>query len=761
MLRHKVGDFPKGLFAIPLLASVTFFILILSHRWIPTHDTLGEVIWYQQLLSHLVHSGSVPVWYSGINWGHPLNYLIFVQNTPSLFLLAPVSFLFPSLNSVTLFYVAMFINELVLIGGLCALGSRLFKSHYTTLFVTVTFSSTIGWATQCWWNFHLFYALPLAFYFIHCGSYDKKPWKLALGFAIATLTGLLGSLLYLAPIQGLMCLIYLAFCLKDSHFYRRDWKFQKAEAIATVLLVVTFAVPVAILMGGDDTQFWIPKRDAAGNSSYADYLEYGSDLKLRSLQGLVDPLELGFNPGFTKDDKGTYLGDNSTYGGAFLFPLLLLCFLFSRSRARLPFFAMAGMVFLLYLNRSSFLAPLFYEIPGLDLFRHFGLLTPLLRFFLILLAGFGFDEVVSLLVEKRDRKALVTAIVGIIAVGIIGFSLYQSRDLSFAPQAAQRYALHLIVLGAALLWMVRLALHPTAKAGSFFLIGLALIDGYSFRSALYHQSLLPVSEEHWETFSLREPQYVPARNTTSLDDPKYERWFETILAGSGTAYAVSIPFLNLETCVRRLRTDYLAPASADLIRSLSDAPSLTPQTKRMTGCENPKATIYDGVSFADTEAEIVAKVGGTSTSPGLWVTRSEWSRVFEEEPTALSGQVVPGRVTLEAHRWNHLTFQSEVAPTGQTHWFTLAESWSPQWKAYVNGKAVPILKVNGGLRAVPIPSGVSRVEFDYDSAHIGRLYFILWLVIAGLFGAGLYWAGCVAASALQVRLKIRLQTSMG
>lgn len=87
----------------PLAAIFLFYFVLNSHRWAPTHDTLSAVMWYQQILAHLKATGSVPVWYAGLNWGHPLNFLIFVQHTPSLFLIAPLVFLFPSTSAVTFF----------------------------------------------------------------------------------------------------------------------------------------------------------------------------------------------------------------------------------------------------------------------------------------------------------------------------------------------------------------------------------------------------------------------------------------------------------------------------------------------------------------------------------------------------------------------------------------------------------------------------------------------------------------------------------
>jgi uncharacterized membrane protein YfhO len=52
----------------------------------------------------------------------------------------------------------------------------------------------------------------------------------------------------------------------------------------------------------------------------------------------------------------------------------------------------------------------------------------------------------------------------------------------------------------------------------------------------------------------------------------------------------------------------------------------------------------------------------------------------------------------------------------------LSENYYPGWNAYVDGKAVDVLRVNFGLRGVVVPAGEHRVSFVYRP----------WSVLAGL-----------------------------
>ena len=71
----------------------------------------------------------------------------------------------------------------------------------------------------------------------------------------------------------------------------------------------------------------------------------------------------------------------------------------------------------------------------------------------------------------------------------------------------------------------------------------------------------------------------------------------------------------------------------------------------------------------------------------------------------------------------------------------LADQWYPDWKAYVDGKPVPILRADHVLRAVVVPAGTHLVDFRFESASL-RQGLMLSLVSVGLalvlLGVGLF-----------------------
>jgi uncharacterized membrane protein YfhO len=44
----------------------------------------------------------------------------------------------------------------------------------------------------------------------------------------------------------------------------------------------------------------------------------------------------------------------------------------------------------------------------------------------------------------------------------------------------------------------------------------------------------------------------------------------------------------------------------------------------------------------------------------------------------------------------------------------LTDTWFPGWKATVDGREVPIERVDYLIRGVPVPAGSHRVEFSYQ-----------------------------------------------
>lgn len=87
---------------------------------------------------------------------------------------------------------------------------------------------------------------------------------------------------------------------------------------------------------------------------------------------------------------------------------------------------------------------------------------------------------------------------------------------------------------------------------------------------------------------------------------------------------------------------------------------------------------------------------------------------------AVNSTIPPSAATVTALTATRMTVQTDAAGPG---FLVLSEVWYPGWEAQVNGAPAPVLRVNGGLRAVPVPAGSAtvRLRFAPESWRLGLL----------------------------------------
>jgi hypothetical protein len=105
---------------------------------------------------------------------------------------------------------------------------------------------------------------------------------------------------------------------------------------------------------------------------------------------------------------------------------------------------------------------------------------------------------------------------------------------------------------------------------------------------------------------------------------------------------------------------------------------------------------------------------------------------YVEQPLSLpEGSLGTAQILNETP--NRITLQPDMESTGL---LVLADRWDPGWQARLDGKAVPILRVNHALRGVVVPAGKATLEFLYRPASM-----LLGFKLAGVgFVALCVWA---------------------
>ena len=97
--------------------------------------------------------------------------------------------------------------------------------------------------------------------------------------------------------------------------------------------------------------------------------------------------------------------------------------------------------------------------------------------------------------------------------------------------------------------------------------------------------------------------------------------------------------------------------------------------------------------------------------------------------------------TIENYNYNSFNIKTSADNDGILYW---ADGYDEGWHAYVNGKEVPVYRVNINFKAISLPKGNSIVSFTYNPF----LFRIGLFVFYGVFAA------CILASVLSKSLDV-------
>ena len=172
-----------------------------------------------------------------------------------------------------------------------------------------------------------------------------------------------------------------------------------------------------------------------------------------------------------------------------------------------------------------------------------------------------------------------------------------------------------------------------------------------------------------------------------------------------------------------------ATASADSIDGLTLAASHPDLPIRIYEVPDPVARLYLVGDFEVREGQAGALRRVLEDEFALGA-----GAVLEAEPGFELDPEATGEVLSRSDQANGLT--AKVNASGPML-AVLSDRWYPGWKARVNGADVPVLRANGVFMAVPVPAGVSDVEFHFTPGSI-------------LLGAAISLVGLLALTAVWI-----------
>ncbi len=386
--------------------------------------------------------------------------------------------------------------------------------------------------------------------------------------------------------------------------------------------------------------------------------------------------------------------------------------------SRLPAAAMAGVALfgcLAAMGGWGLLHGVLYAIvPGVEKARNPATAMALLNFGLAVLAAYGLDA----LGEIRDSRwmgRVIRALLGLAAVLLLA-PLFPSQPDLFAEGGITAVA---SIVGAGVLHGIRVGTVRLAAARAALILAALVEFGHSTRPLLA-------------------PRTDSARNV----------WMDRMKANQDlAAYMKQQPGrFRVETAAEEVPRNWGSWHGLDMWGGY--LPAVSRGAVEMEFSRRETKMLW-GVQFTiareaahPSQREVFRGAGGLNlfydpdAFPRVWpvhqaiaasgrdhvnaIVRERWSDLRFAAIVKGPGRALPpcgGQSTAELkdHAGSALTIAANMACDGLV---VISESWAPGWEAAVDGEPAPVMRVNGSMRAVPVPLGSHMVRLRYRPSSV-------------------------------------------
>jgi hypothetical protein len=480
--------------------------------------------------------------------------------------------------------------------------------------------------------------------------------------------------------------------------------------------------------------------------------------------------------GWTSEDWKRLMVPSLVYPGLATLALALAAPLLARGRHAVPYFVVLVLCTLILAGRevTPLHSVLYQLLPGFEWIHPHGpaRIKVILYLGLALLAG----ATLSRLGERGRRPGIVVAVPVLISLLLIIFGMSGGVQGLFSSDLGLTIpAVSLMALVVANVCVAAYALSPAGRRISAFLVvlvmfvdlfaaGRATIADYETADVGKELVKIDLSRYYEPTgaakFLRAETEDAPARYFGFGPHPHgekrsfhYNNWFAerdtTALLASNLGTPSSLQSIQGYNAVHIARYDeYMAALNgrsqgyhdADVVPQGLVSPLLDllnvryivvpavvqPEQGVLRELKDTHPTVYSD--------DLVDVLENRDALPRAWIVHSAKQATRTDTLKQLnSGAVDPRRTALLersppdlAHPDNGSTDRASLTTyeadrislrtsTGAPGLLVLSEAYYPAWKAYVDGRPVPLYVADHVLRAVPVPAGEHSVELRYES----------------------------------------------
>lgn len=369
-----------------LIETLRFFYIVVMDRMV-VHDSFFRFTFQYYFLNNYFQSGQLPHWIPYMThgttayWWHTLQGIFDL----STYIVPLTGKLLKGVPYFVLFNLGVFFSRLILLTGTWLLGRRLFKSSCSVFVVTLSMMACSVGESQAYFNFSFYYALPLIMYLGH-RFIDTAQWRyffMALNlYALQTF----GNAAYFLPISSLVLLLYFgSYSLLNFKHLRELWgKAEKGGAMVLSIIGVGLSLWMVyyFMSQGMHSELVrsMPGRTAEGAILFDQIQNWAQHAPLTRWSDVILGISLDHDAIF--------------YMGVLTILCAVLAMFSGRYRLMLPMFVV--MVVLLLFSRATELTKILYSYwPLMSYYKNLFLVSPLVRFWMCLMAGFGCDYLMS------------------------------------------------------------------------------------------------------------------------------------------------------------------------------------------------------------------------------------------------------------------------------------------------------------------------------------------------------------------------------
>jgi hypothetical protein len=355
---------------------------------------------------------------------------------------------------------------------------------------------------------------------------------------------------------------------------------------------------------------------------------------------------------------------------------------------------------------SPLFGVLYALVPYLWMARGTSRFVYLISFALAVLSAFGLD---SLLENAGRREAWVAArsflrwISIACAAAVIVPGIFTQITLGIWP------CLSLLLILGSCAWFYRLTLRPAQSFVRFMLAAFVVLDLASFNwLATDKNDLAKIGDDYVQMVTVRPAaNFVKAqpglgRTRISIASPPDigDIYGVPCMLGGGAAVLTEFSKLSLHEDLFNVRYQ-IKPASAP-------DPGAIYQDALWKVYENkdafPRAWLVHQTVTEPSDDAVFSRID----KPGIDLHTA--AIVQAPLPRALEAAGTGESVRFRSYEADRMSLDVSAGGTGL---LVLSEVYYPGWRATVNGRPAAIQKVDGALRGVIVPGGLSRVQMEY------------------------------------------------